>query len=201
MRQVLTLGLLLTICFTTSGQEFLSRKALTFYPGSYIDTEYRYTDSTGMNLIVQNSFRKGGGYTDPTGKSFFSAIYWYRIINNSAAPLDLTITFPADSLPTLPSSDSYLKVFLPLDTMTVDKETLYAYGATRLNSFLDAGLRKPTLLQRTIPPGEVVQFYISALYHKAEAPARAKLIIKDQKIFYKIGVEEIPCGQITLTIK
>lgn len=118
----LTTLTLLTICFTAIGQTFSTKKSLTFYPGTYIDTEYRYTDSTGIDVIVQNSLRKGGQYIDPTGKDFFSVIYWYRVINETATPLELTINFPADSFATSPSPDSYLKAFLPLDTWHLAKK-------------------------------------------------------------------------------
>ncbi|WP_127123437.1 hypothetical protein [Chryseotalea sanaruensis] len=195
MRLLIT-SALVTICFTVMGQAFLQKKALTFYPATYIDTEYRYTDSTGIVVIIQNSVRKGGEYTDPTGKSFFSVIYWYRVINETAKPLELTINFPADSFATLPSADSYIKVFLPQDTMKLENETLHGYGASGLNSFLDLGLREPTTLQRTINPKEACLFYIGALYHQAFAPARAELVLKGQALFYEIGTIKIPCGQI-----
>ncbi len=206
--------ILLTICLTATGQTFLKKKdsrfrvdtlftkkyntqkRLTHYPYTYIDTEYKYTDSTGIVVIVQNSSRKGGKYTDPTGKDFFSGIYWYRIINETSIPLELTINFPADSFATLPSPDSYIRVFLPLDTMTLDKEILYAYGATGLESSLDTGLNKPTMLQRTINPKAACLFYIGAPYYQASAPARAELVLKEQDVFYRIGGIEIPCGQI-----
>lgn len=149
MRLLMTF-ILLTICIPAMTQNFSTKKGLTFYPGTYIDTESLYSDSTGITVIIQNSVRKGGRYTDPTGKEFFSVIYWYRVINESATLLELTINFPADSFATRPSPDSYLKVFLPLDTMTLEKETLYAYGATGLKSFLDNGLNKPTMLQRLL---------------------------------------------------
>ena len=131
-----------------------------------------------------------------TRKDFFSVIYWYRVINETSIPLELIINFPADSFETSPSPDSYLKVFLPPDTMTLAKETLYKYGATGLNSFLDAGLTKPTTLQRTINPREACLFYISVLYYQADAPTRAELILKGQHVYYRIGGIEIPCGQI-----
>ncbi|HYG01114.1 MAG TPA: hypothetical protein VD927_01660 [Chryseosolibacter sp.] len=195
MEPLITL-ILLTITLTATGQIFSSKAALTFYPGTNIDTEYRYTDSTGMDVIVQNSVRKGGQYIDPSGKEFFHAIYWYRVINESSAPLELTINFPADSFATVPSPDSYLKVFLPSDTMTLDKENLYAFGATGLKSFLDSGLKKSTTLQRTIAHKGACLFYIGALYYKAFAPAYAALVIRDQDVFYSIGGLEIPCGKI-----
>ncbi len=194
--RVLTTVTLFTIFSTAIGQTYSSKKSLTFYPGTYIDTEYRYADSTGISVIVQNSLRKGGQYIDPTGKEFFSVIYWYRVINETATPLELSINFPADSFATSPSPDAYLKAFLPLDTMTLGKEGLHAYGATGLKSFLDTGLTKPTTLQRTIHPKDACLFYIGVLFYQAYAPARAELVIKGKDVFYKIGGIEIPCGQI-----
>src|SRR3954468_3428684 len=54
-----------------------------------IDTKYEYTDSDGKNLIIQNSFPKGEGYTDPNGKEYFKTIFWTRIINETDNPLEL----------------------------------------------------------------------------------------------------------------
>ena len=35
-----------------------------------IHTKHEYTDSIGKRLIIQNSFPRGGPYTDPTGKRY-----------------------------------------------------------------------------------------------------------------------------------
>jgi hypothetical protein len=91
-------------------------------------------------------------------------VFWTRVINEAATPLELTINFPADSFP-VPSSDAYMKVFLPPDTMTQDKEKLLDYGVTGLKSFYDV-LHTPTMLQRTINPKEAYVFYIVVLRHK-----------------------------------
>jgi hypothetical protein len=195
--KLLITSALVTICFTATGQNLFPKKALTLYPGTYIDTEYRYTDSTGIAVIIQNSVRKGGPYIDPNGKDFFSVIFWYRVINETSTPLELTIKFPADSITTTTTPDSYLKVFLPPDIMTLGKETLYSYGVTGLKAFLDAGLNKPTMLQRTINPNEATLFYISVLYHYQATPsAHAELVLKEQELFYQNGGIEIPCGKI-----
>ena len=195
---------LLTICLTAAGQTFPTKKyerqrKLTYYPYTYIDTEYKYADSTGIVVIIQNSLPKGGGYTDATGKDFGSRIFWTRIINETSTSLELTINFPADSFAMPPSPDSYLKVFLPTDTMTLDKETLYSYG-TGLKSFLDNGINKPTMLQRTINPKEACLFYIGVLFlGERQGVARAELVLKEQDLFYRInllGSALIPCGQI-----
>jgi hypothetical protein len=84
--------------------------------------------------------------------------------------------------------------------MTLDKETLYGYGATGLKSFLDTGLHKPTMLQRTINPKEAYVFYIVVLFYQADGTTRAGLVLKGQDLFYgitpQLGAALIPCGQI-----
>jgi hypothetical protein len=195
-----------TICLTATRQTCpIRQKPLTYYPYTYIDTESLYTDSTGIAVIIQNSLPKGGGYTDATGKTFGYRVFWNRIINETDTPLELTINFPVDSFAILPSPDSYLKVFLPPDTMALEKETLYNYGATGLKSFLDTGLNKPTRLQRIINPKEACVFYIGVLFTQSYGAARAELILKEQELFYRIrgiarqfDTELIPCGQIVL---
>lgn len=195
--RLLTTFLFLSSCFTTIAQNFSSKKALTFYPGTYIYSEYRYADSSGIVVIIQNSLRKGGQYIDPSGKDFFSAIFWYRIINETTTPLELTIQFPVDSFTISYAQDSYLKVFLPTDTMKLEKENLYAYGATDLKSFLDAGLSKPTMLQKTINPKDACLFYIGVLDYHGFGTEGAELVLKGKDVYYKIGRIEIPCGQLS----
>jgi len=143
-----------------------------------------------QGVIIQNSLGpKGGPYTDSTGKRFGYGIFWTRVINESATPLELTINFPADSFAIPPSPGSYLKLFLPPDdTMTLDKESLYDYGAKGLKSFLDTGLNKPTTLQRTINPKEEYLFYIGAISYQSGGMVRAGLVLKDQDLFYRISI-------------
>lgn len=67
--------MLLTISLTAVGQNFLVKKEkyrgepvdtrmpklkpLTYYPGTFIHMEYRYTDPNGIDVIVQNSLPRG----------------------------------------------------------------------------------------------------------------------------------------------
>jgi hypothetical protein len=176
-----------------------------------------YSESASNGVIIQNSFPKGGRYTDAAGKIFGYRIFFTRVINEIGIPLELTIHFPADSFTNLPPPDSYFKLFLPPGTMTLDKEVLYDYGATGLESFLNAGLNKPTMFQRTINPQEEYLFYIGALFYQANgernarAPrlraqqggaVRAELVLKEQNLFYSISIVGqfdsglIPCGSI-----
>jgi hypothetical protein len=162
---------------------------------------YQTVESNGV--IIENTFPKGGPYTDPNGRNFGYGVFCSRVINKTATPIDLTISFPADLFAIPPSPDFYLKVFLPSDTMTLDKVLLYDYGATGLKSFMDTSLHTPTMLQRTISPNEDFVFYIGTLFGQEYGPVRAGLVLKDQELFYKlIGIAPelddalIPCGQI-----
>lgn len=161
-----------------------------------------YSETTANNgLTIQNSLPKGGGYTDSNGKNFGYGIFFTRIVNETSSPLELTMSFP-DAI--LPLPESYLKLFLPADTMTLDKVLLYDYGATGLKSFLDAGINSPTMLKRTINPGEEVLFYIGALFNHENDVARAELVLNEQQLFYRLvttapGLNSalIPCGRIS----
>ena len=156
------------------------------------------------SVIIQNSLPKGGPYTNPTGKRFGRAIFWTRIVNETATPIEFTINFPADSFSISPLPLSYFKLFLPRDTMTIDKEQLYDYGATGLKSFMDTGLNEPTTLQRIIHPKEDYLFYVGMLMKMPDnGPVRTGLVLKEEDLFYKVSIAGqldsalIPCGHIS----
>lgn len=49
-----------------------------------IYTKYEYADSKGGNLIIQNSFPKGGTkYIAPTGEVYYYTVFFTRIINET----------------------------------------------------------------------------------------------------------------------
>jgi hypothetical protein len=115
---------LLTICLTAIGQ-------------TSIDTESKYTRSDVKGVTIQNSFPKGGlKYTDHNGKVYVYAVFWTRIINETHNPFKLAIDFPADSLELASSAGRYFKLLIPSDTMTFEKEKLFNYGLSDLESFL-----------------------------------------------------------------
>ncbi len=85
--------------------------------------------------------------------------------------------------------------------MTIDKVSLFNYGIKDLESFLDSGFHKPTILQRIINSKETCFFYIAALSSQPGGTVRAGLVFKEQYLFYKItGITPeldsrlIPCG-------
>ncbi len=161
-----------------------------------------------QGVIIENSLPKGGPYTDVTGKQFGYSVFWTRVTNRSSTPLDLTINFPADSFLVPPSPHSYLKLFLPPDTMTVGNESLNDYGATGLRSFFFSGVHKPTSLKQTIKPQEEYLFYVGALSggpsNQSGGTVRAGLVLKEQDLYYRISIMPnfdsllFPCGHIVL---
>jgi len=185
----------LTICFNVSAQtspETISK---------WIYTDSTYTNTSGKTVFIQNSFPKGGGrYTARDGTNFSYVIFWNRIVNESDTPLELTVHFADDSLTMFQSHNSYTKIFLLQETMTLEKVPLLDYGVTELKSFLDAGFYKPSGMHRTIKPKEERLFYIAMLFMDARGSARTELVLNGQGLYYKLSVGSdkalIPCGKI-----
>ena len=194
---VYALFLMFVFCTSCAGQ---NKPNLPKEKMKYETKNYEYTDSSGKRLIIQNSFPRGGDrYTDPNGKVWVFAVFWSRITNETDNPLELKIDFPVD-LFELPSSPGrYFKLFLPSDTMTLEKEGLYNYGLTILNSFLDKGLQKASSLKRTINPKGSSTFYVVTLSNRGVGGTlRTGLSLKGQNLFYRINDKEILCGKINL---
>jgi hypothetical protein len=221
--KLLTTFTLLTICLTAIGQTILTKKEDEFRIDTLIqpihgriqktygniDTEIKYTHSTGNSIIIQNSLPLGGsGFTDVSGIRFGHRLFWTRVINEADTPLELTITFPADSF-ALPGKDSYMKVFLHPDGLTQESKTLFDgrkardfagklfWDTTRLKSLCHI----PTKIQKTIKPKEAILFYAVVLRHHQQSinSPRAGFVLKQQGLFYKItefGSTLIPCGSI-----
>ena len=162
---------------------------------------------TNSFIKILNSGPRGGGYTDRTGKKFGFRIFQTHITNDTIIPIELNINFSRDSIWFLPKSDKYIKVFLFPRSMTPDKqeEADANFGVTRVDSFLDTGLTKPTTLKITIKPKEDYVLYIGALLHPPDRRARARLFVNGQNLFYSISIDPpldsalIPCGQVVFS--
>lgn len=178
-----------------------------------IYTKYEYADSKGGNLIIQNSFPKGGTkYTAPDGEVYYYAVFFTRIINETDNPLELKISFPADSyeLPSLPGE--YFKILLPPNKMTLDKEPLFNYGLTELESFLDNNRNKSSALNSIIGPKNSTYFYVLRLNSvksdlQSNGSIRAEFSLKNQNLYFNVKNDgsktnsessdiEIYCGSI-----
>ncbi len=200
---VLTSFALLISSLAAVGQTNPTEKPFTNYSGRWLHTESTIPDSSGGELIIQNSYPKGGSqYTDAIGRTFSYVIFWTRVMNETADLIELTIKFPADSFPSTSSANSYVKVFLPPGKMTLEKESLFNYGITDFEPFLDAGLNKSTMRHITIAPKEESLFYTASLFHLVDGPTRTAYVLKGENLFYTINngsghdTITIPCGTL-----
>lgn len=178
----------------------------------WLYNKYEYTDANGASLIIQNSSPRGGTkYTGPDGGVYNYVIFFTRLINETNHPLELEINFPVDSYEVPPLPGKYFKILIPPDTMTLDKEPMFNYGLTHLESFLSKGIHKSSSLKRTIRPKESSGFYVVmlCLVEGAHGTMRTGLSLKGQDLFYRIKIDgsksntkssdkEIHCGSINL---
>lgn len=178
-----------------------------------IYSNYDYTDSNGNRLTIQNGYPRGGKqYIDPNGHVGGYAVFWTRIINETAKPIELSIDFPIKPYELSNFPGKYYKILVPDDLMTLDKFTLPSYGLTGIESFLDRKIHSPSSLKRTINPKESTGFYFVMLImsEKATGMTRTELRLKGQDLIYKISrysmtkppklvdEKEIHCGRINV---
>ncbi len=130
-------------------------------------------------------------------------VYFTRVINETEKPLELTVNFYADSIAIPNSPNTYVKLFLPPDTMTLDKQNSFSYGVADLESF-----DQSTRFQRTINPNEDCLFNVVAIFYQTKAGVwnperggnRAELILKGQDLYYRMPpqIDSLLCGHIVL---
>ncbi len=142
-------------------------------------------------------------YSNSAGKLHGFAAFWTRIINETDIPLELNINISADSFSIFTPPDSYLKLFLPKEKISVNKLSKFNYGLTEIKSYLDANFDNASILQKTINPNEEYIFYVITLTYEAAGTPRAGLILKEQDLYYKMSIAPhgsgiVPFGTITL---
>jgi len=175
-------------------------------PDKEVYTKYLYTDSNGKNLILQNSYPRGGTkYTDPKGNVCSYAMFSTHIINETDNPLLLDIDFSIKSYEISNFPGKYFKMLVPADIKAIDKFP----SETDLKSFLDNNIDKPSSFIRTINPKESSSVYFIMLISTLEPTGmtRTELSLKGQGLSYKISryskttlldEKEINCGSINL---
>ncbi|MCR9248900.1 MAG: hypothetical protein NXI20_00695 [bacterium] len=175
----------------------------TFIFGQGLDSKW-YSEYSTNGIKIQNSFPKGGPYTGPTEDMFNPSylVFFTRITNETGSPLEIELNFSADSIPIPDSPGTYMKLFLPSDTMSMKKQSLFSYGLTELGSF-----NKPTQLERRINPNEDCLFYVVAFFYQTDKDMwrqerggnRAELVLNGEELIYKIPpqVTSLLCGKIT----
>ncbi|MEL7161183.1 MAG: hypothetical protein AAFN92_10530, partial [Bacteroidota bacterium] len=113
---------------------------------------------------------------------------------------ELSLNFSADSIPIPNSPGTFVKLFLPPDTMTIAKQPLFSYGITEL-----ASLEKSTSLQKKVNPAEDCLFYVVALFYQTKDGTfqdrggnRAELVLQGQDLFYRMPpqIDSLRCGHL-----
>jgi hypothetical protein len=143
---------------------------------------------------------KGGGQVYYNGKKYGYVVFWTRVINQSATPIELQVKFPEVTY--FKSPDSYIHILLPRETMNQEKVQLFDYGLTNLQSLVNDETNQLSMMQKKINPKEDYYFYEAVLIHiNLSGSARAKFEVKDKDLFYKISIGSdttfIPSGSLT----
>lgn len=175
----------------------------SFVQGQKVDSKW-YSETESNGVVIQNSYPKGGRYPGSTDRHFnYSYLVFYtRVVNETANPLEISLNFSSDSIPIPNSPDTFVKLFLPADKMTQEKEQLLSYGIMELESLYDS-----TGFQKLLNPQEDCLFYVVAVFFQTRSEAweqerggnRAELILKGNDLFYRMTpqIESLPCGEIT----
>ena len=167
---------------------------------NWIDSEVKYTDSKGNLVKLIHSLPKGGGQVYHNGKKYGYLVFWTRVFNQSAAPIELQVKFPEVTY--FKSAESYIKIVLPKETMNTEKVQFFDYGLTNLQSLVNDESNQLSILQKKISPKEDYFFYVAVFIHtEGNGPSRSKFELKDKDLFYKISIGAdttlIPCGSLT----
>jgi hypothetical protein len=168
-----------------------------------VETKW-YSESNNNGIILQNSFPKGGQY-EGSKKRYFNyscLVFFSRIINQTKKPFQLTVDFPADEIGIPDSPNTFVKLFLSSDKMTLEKQNLFNYGLTDFDSLDDS-----TIIQKTLEPNEEHLFYVVAVFYQTKTDAqnenrggnRTELVLEGENLFYKMlpQIESMHCGNIS----
>jgi len=165
---------------------------------NWIDTEVKYSFANQKDVIFTHSLPKGGGQYNFKGIKYNHVVFWTRINNQTSTPIKLQVTFP--NITYLQSPDAHIKILLPKDTMSHEKEQLFNYGLTGFEFLLNDNTRQVKTLIKTIDPKKDYYFYIPVFMHEINGSARASIVLKGEKLFYKISIGKdtafIPCGSL-----
>ncbi len=165
---------------------------------NWIDSEVKYSFATQKDVIFTHSLPKGGGLYYLKGIKYSHVIFWTRIHNQTSTPIKLQLTFP--DITYLQSPNAHIKILLPKDTMSHEKEQLFNYGLTGLESLLNGNSKQLKVLKKTIDPSKDYYVYIPVFMHEINGIARASIVLKGEKLFYKISIGKdiafIPCGSL-----
>jgi len=166
---------------------------------NWVDSEVKLTDSNGNSAMITNSLPRGGGVVYQNGEKYGYVVFWTRMFNQSATPIELKLKFPDFTFFKPP--ESYVKIVLPKESMNIEKEQLFDYGLTNLQSLLNDESNQISFLKKKIGPKEDYFFYVTVFLHvEWRGAARAKFQLKNKDLFYEFSMGSdttlIPCGRL-----
>jgi len=177
----------------------------TLLSGQKTDMEW-YSETEVRGITIQNSLPKGGRYDGPTTHQQHCSylVFFTRVTNGTDSTLNLSINFSSDSTLIPSTTDTYVKLFLPSDTMTMDKVPDLSYGIAELES-----LSESTCFQREVKPGEDCLFYSVALFYQTipggftgdRGGNRATFVLKGEDLYYNMPpqIPSLKSGYIRVT--
>ncbi|MEM6725991.1 MAG: hypothetical protein AAF598_18255, partial [Bacteroidota bacterium] len=130
-------------------------------------------------------------------------VFFSRVLNETDQPIKLQLQFSADAYPIPSSPNVFIQLLLPEEVMTMDKQSQFTYGLSRLEH-LDVA----TCHQQVIQPGAEGLFYTVALFYQ-DVPDewiadrggnRAELTMDGQDLYFNLlpQVEALPVGRISI---
>ena len=159
----------------------------SFVKGQKVEVDW-YSESKSNGVLIQNSYPKGGPYKGYVFEHFNYSylVFFTRVVNETGSPIEMKIDFSADSVAIPNSPNTFMKLFLPPDEMTLDNYYLFSYGVTELESF-----DQPTQFQKKLKPNEDCLFYVVAIFYQTNADAwneerggnRTELVLKGEDLF------------------
>jgi len=164
-----------------------------------------YSECITDGITIQNSFPKGGPYQGELQGAFHPSylVFFTRISNQTGKPIDIHIDFSAAPIPIPNAPNTYVKLFLPVTEMTLEKQKLFSYGITELES-----LDQPTNFQQTVAPNEDCLFNVVAFFYQTNATAqyeyrggnRGEFFLEGNTLYYRMvpQIEALQCGEISI---
>ncbi len=163
-----------------------------------------YSESMNNGIRIQNSFPKGGHYFRSTDGTFKHSmlVFVTRLVNETDDTVELSLHFSAKPIAIPNTSDTYLKLHLPQDSMTLEKIQLLNYGLGDWDNF-----GQSSKFERIIEPGQDCLFYVVVVFYQTmndewrreRGGNRAELILQDGILSYRMlpQIESLQCGSIT----
>ncbi len=154
-------------------------------------------------ILIQNSYPKGGPYPGPTINYFNHSylVFYTRITNQTDCRFKISIDFTQESFAIPKSPETFMQLYLPSETMSLEKHGLFSYGINELTS-----LGKPTSINIVLQPNEDCLFYTVAFFYQTDPNKgsqdrggnRLEYFIKDQQLFINLlpQVKAKNCGNI-----